>query len=66
MTGTIIKALSGFYYVDVGAEQEPITCRGRGKLRHQKITPLVGDHVAITVTEDGTGMVDEVLPRSNQ
>ena len=66
MTGTIIKALSGFYYVDVGAEQEPITCRGRGKLRHQKITPLVGDHVAIMVTEDGTGMVDEVLPRSNQ
>lgn len=66
MTGTIIKTLSGFYYVDVGAEQEPITCRGRGKLRHQKITPLVGDHVAITVTEDGTGMVDEVLPRSNQ
>lgn len=66
MTGTIIKALSGFYYVDVGAEQEPITCRGRGKLRHQKITPLVGDHVAITVTEDGTGMVDEVLTRSNQ
>lgn len=66
MTGTIIKALSGFYYVDVGAEQEPITCRGRGKLRHHKITPLVGDHVAITVTEDGTGMVDEVLPRSNQ
>ena len=66
MTGTIIKALSGFYYVDVGAEQEPITCRGRGKLRHQKITPLVGDHVAITVTEDGTWMVDEVLPRSNQ
>ena len=66
MTGTIIKALSGFYYVDVGAEQEPITCRGRGKQRHQKITPLVGDHVAITVTEDGTGMVDEVLPRSNQ
>ena len=66
MTGTLIKALSGFYYVDVGAEQEPITCRGRGKLRHQKITPLVGDHVAITVTEDGTGMVDEVLPRANQ
>ena len=66
MTGTSIKALSGFYYVDVGAEQEPITCRGRGKLRHQKITPRAGDPVAHTVTEDGTGMVDEVLPRSNQ
>lgn len=66
MTGTIVKALSGFYYVDVGAEQELVTCRGRGKLRHQKIKPLVGDHVDITVSPDGTGMVDEVLPRTNQ
>lgn len=61
-----MKALSGFYYVDVGAEHEPVTCRGRGKLRHQKITPLVGDCVEITVSQDGTGMVDEVLPRANQ
>ena len=66
MTGTIVKALSGFYYVDVGAERELVTCRGRGKLRHQKIKPLVGDHVDITVSADGTGMVDEVLPRTNQ
>lgn len=66
MRGTIIKALSGFYYVDVGADCEPVACRGRGKLRHQKVTPLVGDHVDITLTPDGTGMVDEVLPRSNQ
>lgn len=66
MTGTIVKALSGFYYVDVGAERKLVTCRGRGKLRHQKIKPLVGDHVDITVSADGTGMVDEVLPRTNQ
>ena len=66
MIGTIVKALSGFYYVDVGAERELVTCRGRGKLRHQKIKPLVGDHVDITVSADGTGMVDEVLPRTNQ
>lgn len=66
MTGTIVKALSGFYYVDVGAERELVTCRGRGKLRHQKIKPMVGDHVEITVGADGTGMVDGVLPRANQ
>lgn len=65
MTGTIQKALSGFYYVDVG-DGTPIACRGRGKLRHQKITPLVGDRVEITVTPDGGGMVDEILPRKNQ
>lgn len=66
MRGTIVKALSGFYYVDVGTDRDPVACRGRGKLRHNKITPLVGDHVEITATAEGTGMVDEVLPRSNQ
>lgn len=65
MIGTIQKALSGFYYVDVG-DSEPVACRGRGKLRHQKVTPLVGDRVEITVSSDGTGMVDEILLRKNQ
>lgn len=65
MTGTIQKALSGFYYVDTGAEQ-PVACRGRGKLRHQKVTPLVGDKVEITLAADGTGMVDQILPRKNE
>ena len=37
MEGIIMKALSGFYYVDDG--QTVTTCRGRGKLRHQKVTP---------------------------
>ncbi len=65
MTGRIVKALSGFYYVDTGAG-EPVPCRGRGKLRHQKITPLVGDRVEITALNDGSGMVDAILPRKNQ
>lgn len=65
MTGRIVKALSGFYYVDTG-EGGPIPCRGRGKLRHQKITPLVGDRVEISSLGDGTGMVDAILPRKNQ
>lgn len=60
-----MKALSGFYYVDVG-EGGPVACRGRGKLRHQKLTPLVGDRVEITCSPDGTGMVDAILPRKNQ
>ena len=65
MTGRIVKALSGFYYVDTG-ENQPIPCRGRGKLRHQKITPLVGDRVEISSLDGGTGMVDAILPRKNQ
>lgn len=59
-----MKALSGFYYVDLAGET--VTCRGRGKLRHQKVSPLVGDRVEITLNEDGTGAVETVLPRRNQ
>ena len=65
MRGQIVKALSGFYYVDTG-EGAPIPCRGRGKLRHRRLTPLVGDRVEITRLEDGTGMVDAVLTRKNE
>jgi len=64
MTGTIRKALSGFYYVDIG-EQSLVACRARGKLRHQKETPLVGDRVEITLSPDGSGAVDKILPRTN-
>lgn len=64
MQGTIIKSLSGFYYVDT--EGETVTCRGRGKLRHEKANPLVGDLVRITRLQDGTGTVEEILPRKNQ
>lgn len=64
MEGTIMKALSGFYYVDLAGET--VTCRGRGKLRHQRVSPLVGDRVEITMNSDGTGAVEMVLPRRNQ
>lgn len=60
-----MKALSGFYYVDIGGGRT-VTCKGRGKLRHQKMTPLVGDRVEITCNEDMTGTVDAILPRINQ
>ena len=62
MEGRILKALSGFYYVDSG-EGPLIQCRARGRFRHQKITPLVGDRVRMTPLEEGTGVLDSILPR---
>lgn len=59
-----MKALSGFYYVDDG--QTTTACRGRGKLRHEKVTPLVGDRVRFTPLGDGSGTLDEILPRRNE
>ena len=61
-TGRIIRSLSGFY--DVQMPGQVVTCRGRGVLRKQHITPLTGDMVEITV-EHGKGMVEAVLPRQN-
>lgn len=62
-TGIIYKAISGFYYVET--ENGTIECRARGRFRHEKITPLVGDIAAITVTGDGKGTLDDLLPRKN-
>lgn len=64
MTGVICKALSGFYYVS-DPEGGTVACRARGKFRHKHITPLVGDRVEVTLLPDGSGMVDEILPRRN-
>lgn len=62
--GTILKALSGFYYVDTG--MEIITCRARGKFRHNHQTPLVGDRVTFTDLGDGTGALEVIQPRKNE
>ncbi len=61
-TGRIVRSLSGFY--DVQTEDGIITCRARGILRKQHVTPLTGDMVEITV-EKGKGMVETVRPRKN-
>lgn len=61
-TGRIVRSLSGFY--DVQLPGGVVSCRGRGVLRRQHITPLTGDLVEITV-ERGKGMVEAVLPRQN-
>lgn len=65
MEGVILKALSGFYYVD-GGDGHLVACRGRGKFRHQKLTPLVGDRVSFTPLEGENGILDAILPRKNQ
>ena len=62
--GTILKALSGFYYVDTG--EQVYACKARGRFRREKVTPLVGDRVKITPLEKDSGIVEEILPRKNQ
>ena len=61
--GRIQKALSGFYYVNTGAEV--LTCRARGKFRKEGVSPLVGDRVEVRELGGGEGIVEAVLPRKN-
>ena len=58
----IIKALSGFYYVQT--EDGIVECRARGRFQRQDQSPLVGDFVRITRQRD-KGVLEALLPRKN-
>ncbi len=66
INGKIIKGIGGFYYVDT--EKELYECRARGIFRKNKITPLVGDRVSISVVdeENKKGVVEEIEERDTE
>ncbi|MDD6089167.1 MAG: ribosome small subunit-dependent GTPase A [Candidatus Limivicinus sp.] len=61
--GIIVKALSGFYYVDT--PEGIIECRARGKFRMDGTSPLVGDRVRCSVEPNGKGRIDSLYERRN-
>ena len=61
--GIIYKALSGFYYVEHAGES--VECKARGRFRIEDSTPLVGDYVEFSPTEQGRGYITGLLPRKN-
>lgn len=64
MQGRILRGISSFYTVE--ADGQLYTCKARGVLRKQGITPLPGDLVRFTPGAQGEeGTVDEILPRRN-
>lgn len=66
MQGKIIKGIAGFYYVQA-RDACVYECRAKGIFRKDRIKPLVGDNVEITVLDGAefTGNIDEILPRKN-
>ncbi|WP_336772575.1 ribosome small subunit-dependent GTPase A [Paenibacillus sp. MMO-58] len=67
--GRIVKALSGYYYVlphDAESSGQTVQCRARGVFKKRGLTPLVGDDVVYSLTENGEGTVEELLPRSSE
>jgi len=63
--GLIIKALSGFYYVEEALTKKVYECRGRGVFRNQNIVPLVGDVVTFQIEANDKGYVNEIDERKN-
>ena len=63
LEGTIIKGIGGFYYVEVAGDI--YECKARGVFRKNKISPLPGDRVKLTVNNGAENTVDDILPRRN-
>ena len=64
LSGLIVRAQSGFF--TVATEIGPVVCQLRGRLKQGRRTgdlAAIGDHVRVTVLEDGTGVIEEVEER---
>ena len=63
--GIIFKGIGGFYYVKY--EGTMYECKARGKFKNDKIIPMVGDYVTISVhdADKKLGMIEEIHERKN-
>lgn len=66
MKGKIIKGIAGFYYVY--AKGNTYECKAKGRFRNQKVKPLVGDDVEITILDEQErlGNIECILPRHSE
>lgn len=62
--GIIKKGIGGFYYVEA-ADGIIYECKARGVFRKEKITPLAGDKVEISVDENNKNSIDKIYERRN-
>lgn len=58
MQGIIVKAISGFYYVDCGGNI--YECKARGSFRNAGISPVVGDSVVFEPAGADCGVVESI------
>ena len=66
MTGSILRGIGSFYTVLCDEDGQEYTLRAQKKLRHQKMTPMVGDRVRFTPGQGGEdGWLEEILPRKS-
>lgn len=69
LTGLIIRTQSGFFFVLGPDSDTPVTCQLRGRLkqgRRETDLAAVGDTVRYTLLPDGSGSLEEILPRKSE
>lgn len=61
--GIIFKGIGGFYYVKSG--QTLYECKARGKFKNDKVTPMVGDYVEISIYDEANklGVIEAIKER---
>jgi ribosome biogenesis GTPase len=68
-TGLIVRAQSGFFFVLAEGQTQPVTCQLRGRLKQGRRTgdiASVGDRVNFELLPDGSGSIEEILPRTSE
>ena len=67
MTGSIMRGIGSFYTVLCEEDGQEYTLRAQKKLRHQKMTPMVGDRVRFSPGQgEEDGWLEEILPRKSE
>ena len=62
--GRLMGSSGGLYEIKTTSD-ERIFCRAKGALRHDALTPLVGDMVVIDQDDKGNNVLADLLPRKN-
>ena len=66
MEGSILRGIGSFYTVLCDEDGREYTLRAQKKLRHQHLTPMVGDRVRFTPGQgEEDGWLEEILPRKS-
>lgn len=72
LTGTVIRTQNSFYYIapqlngerfDITAN--PVSCKLRGIFKKSKEIVTIGDRVGYMLLPDGTGVIENLLPRKS-
>ena len=63
LNGIILKGIGGFYYVETA--EGVFECKAKGRFRREKISPIAGDKVSITVNSNAENTIDEIDERKN-